>query len=182
MTESAATAKLPLLQRRCRVCDESRWSSPHALQAASWHLFEAHSLGKIGEACRESVQKGVGDTLAGPFRHWWTRFSPGQRVRMAELATGIQPESQNEAIMKTLSNYGFVEQAVGGFRILGTAFAEWIRSEARSSKNRDCALTRSRISARHPGKDIEYYFVSEGKPIDAGGGERQETDPQIQIC
>ena len=149
---------------------------PYALQAAASGLYDAYGQGKTGKASQALVRARFDETVAGHFERWWRRFTPEQQQSMAELAAGTQSASQKDAVVKSLINYGFLEQTGGGYRVFGSAFAEWIQSGAERPRITVRAI--DSIAHLHPlSRQIHRIRLRppRGEPPGAAGGQRQET-------
>jgi hypothetical protein len=109
------------------VCDLAG-RLPFGLQAAADALYRARLRGAAGEAGRAAARQVFAEGMRPHFEHHWRYCTDAERAALARLAAGQASPPADARALSELARYGFVEEAPGGgYRVLGSAFAEWIR-------------------------------------------------------
>jgi hypothetical protein len=110
------------------VCDLAG-GLPFGLQAAADALFRARLRGTGGEAGRTAARQVFTEGLRPHFEHYWRYFTDPERGAISRLVRNEPPPPGDAKNLAELARYGFVEPAPdGGYRVLGSAFADWIRA------------------------------------------------------
>jgi hypothetical protein len=101
---------------------------PFGLQAAADALYRARLRGAAGETGRTTTTHVYVEGMRPHFEHLWRYCTDAERGALARLASGSAALPDDAPRLAELARYGFVEQTAAGYRVFGSAFAEWIRT------------------------------------------------------
>jgi len=108
------------------VCDLAG-RLPFRLQAAADALYRVRFRGETGAAGRTSAREVFASSMTAHFEHQWRHFTDAERAALIRLAKGEPPAAGDGPALADLARYGFVEEIGGRYRVLGSAFEEWVR-------------------------------------------------------